>query len=147
LEFSQGKFDEWCIFMCTPVARYAPLDSLYFHALQHYANKHGAEKIYTDFVKIFDYTTQNLNPKLLAGIGRLASQYAADTLAMDKIFTILYAGMVAEENKDRAILKKRIKRLGMYQILIEKRQPEEAANFSKAKSWQELDALCQTLGF
>lgn len=55
--------------------------------------------------------------------------------------------MIAEENKDYAILKKRIKRLGMHQILIEKISPEKASNFSRGRNWRELDKICKEYGF
>jgi hypothetical protein len=55
--------------------------------------------------------------------------------------------MVAEENKEHAILKKRIKRLGLYQVLVENMEPEQAAIFSKGKKWTELDKLMKEKGF
>ena len=55
--------------------------------------------------------------------------------------------MIAEENKSKAILKKRIKRLGMYQTLIQQLPAMEAAVFSKGKKWQVLDKICRELGF
>ena len=66
---------------------------------------------------------------------------------MDKYFTIFYAGMIAEENKKHAILKKRIKRLGLHQILIEDADPKYAATFSEGKKWRELDVECTNRGF
>ncbi len=44
---------------------------------------------------------------------------------MEIWFNVLYAGMVAEENKENAVLKKRIKRLGMHQVLIDGLEPEK----------------------
>lgn len=55
--------------------------------------------------------------------------------------------MIAEENKLNAILKKRIKRLGMYQVLVQNYPPSVAANYSKGKKWRELDALMVHYGF
>ncbi len=53
--------------------------------------------------------------------------------------TIIYAGMVTEETKKNSPLKKRKKRVGMHQLLIEKYLPESAAVFSKGRKWRELD--------
>ena len=55
--------------------------------------------------------------------------------------------MIAERNKDFAVLKERIKRLGMHQILIDHMSVSEAANFSKGKKWKELDEICKAKGF
>ena len=66
---------------------------------------------------------------------------------MEIWFTIIYAAMIAEENKANAILKKRIKRLGMYQVLIQNMKPEEAAQFSRGKSASSLNILMNIAGF
>jgi hypothetical protein len=55
--------------------------------------------------------------------------------------------MIAGENKTNAILKKRIKRLGMHQILIEDLDADYSGNFSKRKNWKELDVLMKERGF
>ena len=62
-------------------------------------------------------------------------------------FTVIYAAMVAEENKAYTILKKRIKRLGMYQLLVLRWSIEEATTFSKGKKWKELDSIMTGFGF
>ena len=80
-------------------------------------------------------------------ITRLSDDYGTAAEEMDIWFSIIYAGMIAEENKANAILKKRIKRLGMHQVLIEGLDPNLAANFSKGKKWKELDALMRERGF
>jgi len=66
---------------------------------------------------------------------------------VEQWFTVIYAGMIAEENKTNAILKKRIKRLGMYQVLILDMEPRRAAKYSYGKKWRELDKEMKTYGF
>lgn len=56
-----------------------------------------------------------------------------DSLEADMLLSILYARMVAEGSKERARLKKRVKRLGVHQVLIEGVAPEAAATFSRGK--------------
>lgn len=63
----------------------------------------------------------------------ISTYYQKDALEFDIWFSVIYLGMVAEEKKQNAVLKKRIKRLGMYQILFEKLSAEDAAFFSKGK--------------
>ena len=55
--------------------------------------------------------------------------------------------MVAEKNKRFAVLKERIKRLGMYQILMLSYSAGDAANFSKGKKAKDLDVICKEYGF
>ena len=55
--------------------------------------------------------------------------------------------MIAEENKSKAVLGKRIKRLGVHLVLMEGRTPEEAAAFPTGKKAAELNVLCRSYGF
>jgi hypothetical protein len=66
---------------------------------------------------------------------------------VENIFGILYAGMIAEEQKDKKILGKRIKRLGVHQVLVELVDPKIAANYSRGKRWSDLDIECKQRGF
>lgn len=148
LEFDRGNFDEWCIFLTRPThPRFAPRDWQYFTRLQQMAESYGAAKVYADFAAIFDATGKLLDPELLARITATSHDYTQDILRADIVFTLLYAGMVAEENKAFAPLGKRIKRLGVFQVVMEDMPPQEAATFSVGRPWQELARLCAERGF
>ena len=148
IQFDQGVFDSWCVFLQRQgFARYAPKDTAYFSRLQQLGNVHGHEKIYQDFVAYYLLTNSSIDATVLSLITRLAAAYGTDAEEMDVWFTVIYAGMVAEENKANAILKKRIKRLGMHQVLMEKCDPMYAANFSRGKKWRELDTIMRERGF
>jgi hypothetical protein len=56
-------------------------------------------------------------------------------------------GMVSEENYPNTILGKRIKRLGVHQLLFDGMTAEEAANWSRDKPWRELDKASKDWGF
>lgn len=148
IEFDKGKFDDWCVYVTkNSEPRFAPADILYFSALKQLGEKHGHRRIYEDFVKIYDHTNSKIDEKTLSQITEIANNYGDDKTTIDIWITVIYAGMIAEENKEFAILKKRVKRLGMYQLLIENKTPEFAANFSKGKTWRELDIVMKKLGF
>jgi len=148
IEFDKGSFDEWCVFVTKPAGeRFAPTDVQYFSRLQKLGKKHGHQKIYDDFVVIFNRTTSNPEQEIFKLIRILSVNYGTDALEIEIWFGVLYAGMIAEENKEKAVLKKRIKRLGMHQVLIDKIKPEIAASFSKGKKWKELDAIMRYKGF
>ena len=55
--------------------------------------------------------------------------------------------MGGEKKKTYKILKKRIKGLGMYQLLVLRWSIEEATTFSKGKKWKELDSIMTGFGF
>ncbi|MCZ4221772.1 DUF7004 family protein [Pedobacter rhodius] len=142
IEFDKGKFDEWCVYLTRNTSkRYAPSDTEYFRRLQELGKLHSPQKIYNDFIKFYNPTDKTMNQAILETIDSLAESYAEDAEEINIWFTVIYAGMVAEENKEHAVLKKRIKRLGMHQVLIENVKPEYAANFSKGKKWMELDTV------
>ncbi|EIJ40950.1 hypothetical protein BegalDRAFT_0023 [Beggiatoa alba B18LD] len=146
--FDRGRFDDWCVYLHLPLKkRYAPSDTEYFTRLQQLATQHGAQSLYNDYVEIYAQTTAKIDSDVLTLILDVAEKYQEDALEIAIWFTVIYAGMVAEENKEKAILKKRIKRLGMYQTLIEQIDPKIAAHFSRGKKWRELDELCKTKGF
>lgn len=148
LKYDKGKFDNWCIYLVkSNGSKIAPRDVNYFTLFQELAEKYGGERIYQDFVIIYDKTNAQINSQLLNQITNLSQNYQNDALTLDKLFTTVYAGMVAEENKQNAVLKKRIKRLGMHQLLIERETPEFAANFSRGKKANELKKECGNRGF
>ncbi len=148
VEFDKGSFDDWCVYVTRANGeRFAPTDLHYFSRLKILAKKHKARMIYDDFVVIFNRTTPEVDKNVLELITVLSRQYGEDSLEMEIWFNVLYAGMIAEENKEKAVLKKRIKRLGIHQVLIENMAPEEAAVYSKGKKWRELDKLMKQYGF
>ena len=148
IEFGTGKFDDWCVYVCEKGnCKHAPKDTEYFGRLQQLSKVHGSKQIYSDFLKIYERTTKEIDEQVVGLIFLLSNGYGSDAFEIKKWFIVIYAGMIAEENKAKAILKKRIKRLGMYQTLIEQMPAEKAAIFSKGKKWQHLDKICQQLGF
>ncbi|SHE74592.1 hypothetical protein SAMN05444274_102269 [Mariniphaga anaerophila] len=148
IEFDKGSFDNWCVFVTRANGdRFAPTDVQYFSRLKNLAKIYGARTIYNDFVVIYNRTGAEVDKNVLAVISALSRHYEDDSLEMEIWLNVLYAGMVAEENKENAVLKKRIKRLGMFQLLIENAEPEDAAVFSKGKKWKELDEIMKASGF
>lgn len=148
IEFDSGCFDGWCVFITLPGRqRFAPSDVQYFGRLKKLSEKFGPQKVYDDFIVIFNRTTKNVDAKVFELINVLSRFYDADAEEMELWLNVIYAGMIAEENKENAILKKRIKRLGMHHVLIDGMLPEEAAVFSKGKKWKELDEIMRSKGF
>lgn len=134
LEYDEGKFDIWQVMLTRPnVRRSGPRDQDYFQRILNYGNTYGKQQVYDDFCKIYDATEASLHPDpvVLDLIEELSAKYGKDSLDICIDFTILYLGMIAEENKANSILGKRLKRLGMYQVLMEGFAPRIAAVFSR----------------
>jgi hypothetical protein len=148
IEFDSGCFDGWCVFVTFPGRqRFAPTDVLYFTRLKEIGETFGPQKIYDDFVVIYNRTSKNVDLKVFNLILALSSFYNEFSEEMELWLNVIYAGMIAEENKEKAILKKRIKRLGVHQVLIDNISPEKAAVFSKGRKWKELDEIMKQKGF
>lgn len=147
--FDTGKFDEWCVYVEESNGiKKAHFDETYFDELSKIATKYHPNKVYDDFVKIYEQTTTEINPKVLGLIDEIVCTYnEIDRIIIEQWFTVIYAGMIAEENKKFAILKKRIKRLGMHQVLVLGMPAKDAARFSYQKKWRDLDKIMQSLGF
>lgn len=145
ISFTKGKFDDWAVYVQVRDWPKWPKDEWYFKKLKKFQLLIGAQ-VYEDFKSIFEQTTEKVDPQVLAHIKRLSKHYTTPWEA-EGIFYILYAGMIAEENKENAILKKRMKMLGVHQLLVEGFTSVQAANFSKGKTWVELDELCTQRGF
>lgn len=148
LEYDKGGFDDWCVYLTRlNVARYAPRDFQYFERLSKYALIYGKDKVYNDFVSIYDVTTKTLQSSILDKIEQIASSYGDSSVDVAIDFTIIYMGMIAEENKKFTKLGKRVKRLGVYQVLQEGMSSLQSANFSRGMGWRDIDALCRERGF
>lgn len=148
IEKDRGSFDDYCIYLTRPrIARHAPKDNIYFQRLIDLSKDHTSEKIYNDYVKIYELTNKDISFQTLESISKVASCYGNNSTEMDILYTILYLGMVAEENKANTKLGKRIKRLGMYQILVENIPANIAANFSRGMKWYDISTECEKRGF
>ena len=115
--------------------------------MQNIGDELGRNNIYSDFIKIYEPTNKEINPEIIKLISELVQKYrsAIDDLKIG--YSVIYGGMVAEENKENAVLKKRVKRLGIHQLLVDNMTPEECAIFSKGQIASVLDEIMIEKGF
>ncbi|MDC3273546.1 hypothetical protein OAU49_02740 [Alphaproteobacteria bacterium] len=141
--FGKGRFDDYCVYL----DKKPPLDVHYFTRLYELKEIYGGSNIYNDFIYIYELVTKKLESAVLENITHISQKYKDDIIRVDKIFTILYMAMIAEENKVNTKLGKKIKRLGVHQILIENITPNVSANYSKGMKWREIEKECIERGF
>ncbi|MDR1854454.1 MAG: hypothetical protein LBR05_06055 [Azoarcus sp.] len=148
LEYDKGSFDDWCVYFTDPRGfRKPPKDEDYFQELKDLAKKYGVDRIYGDYVLVYEKTGKTVNDDTLRQISDISKQYHEDALQMDILLTVLYMAMIAEERKANTRLGKRIKRLGIYYLLVENAPVPQAANFMRGMGWRAIDALCKARGF
>ena len=112
------------------------------------AGKYGVNKVYEDFVLIYDNTSTMVEEDTLNLIDNLLSSYTKeDSLTVEKLFLTLYMTMISEENYPNTRLGRRIKRLGIYEMFFGKKEVDYAANFMRGMDWKEISNLCSSRGF
>jgi len=146
--FDRGKFDDWCVHIVEhDGSKFAPCDEVYFSELQQISKHYPEGKVYNDFLKIYEKTDKAINPEVIDLIDSIVQTYKEEhRVKVEQWFTVIYAGMIAEENKKNTKLGKRIKHLGIYQVLVLHKEPAYAAKFSYHKKWRELDKLMRQYG-
>lgn len=148
LFFSAGKFDDFCVFQEEADGSIrAPKDTEYFEDLISLSNEFGLNKVYEDFLKVYEITSSQVTKQSLKCIEDIAQTYEESRVFYARTMTVIHMGMVAENNKQFTKLGKRIKRLGIHKLLREGSSVEEAAHFMRGMNWQEIDKLCSERGF
>ena len=148
LEYDKGSFDSWCVYLTKKNgSRRAPKDSDYFNELKSMASVYGVQKVYDDYVCIYEMTGTQVEERVFSKISAIADSYGQDALPMDILFSVLYMAMIAEEQRANTRLGKRIKRLGIHVMLIEGYSVSNAATFMTGMGWRDIDKLCRERGF
>jgi len=91
-------------------------------------NIYGFPRIFLDIKKIYVLTGKEIDERVLNYISLVSEEYAKDSLNVEILFSILYAAFIAEENRAMTKLGKRIKLLGIHQILKEGVSPGSVRN-------------------
>ena len=145
--FGRGRIDNFCVYHRIEGLTRAPLDTEYFDFMEGLSRSHSAKKVYRRFVTLYEYVCKEIGEDAIELIDTISSDFPKEHRACQTYFTILYLAMVAEENYPGTKLGKRLKRLGIHQILIEGMKVETAANWSRRKPWREISEECERRGF
>lgn len=139
--FDKGNFDEYCVYIndVCKQKRYAPKDKDYFEWIRILSVQYGCHQVWSDFCAIYDIVDNNeTQEQVLNLIYDIDMHYNSDTIIWWLIF---YMTMLAECKKAHTILKKRIKKLGVYNIFFDKYDIDYIIKYMRGMKWQELDAL------
>ncbi|MCQ2375608.1 MAG: hypothetical protein MJ069_06905 [Salinivirgaceae bacterium] len=107
----------------------------------------GGQRLYDTFVTIYDRLSTRIDEDVLRYIYMESLQYPKHQMEFDMLMTIFYASMVADEDHPSAMMKKRIKRLSVHQLLIENANCVDIDRFNSSHNWAEIEEMCSNLGF
>lgn len=143
--FDSGKFDDWCVYYInTEDKKFVPLDKHYFQWILDLSKKYGVEQVYNDFLKVYEAADEVFDEDdCLSLCEEVDKNYEEGTTHW---WVIFYMTMVAECKKENAILKKRIKHLGVYNVLFDGYDIDYVTKYMKGKGWRDLDALMKERG-
>ena len=66
LEYDRGGFDDWCVYLTDASGnRKPPRDTDYFTQLKNLAERFGTDKVYNDYVKVYDLTGKQVSKAAL----------------------------------------------------------------------------------
>ncbi len=142
--FAKGKIDDWCVYTKEKNQVKCYTDNDYFKVIKDLSDRYGREMVYDDFKTIYFSVNEQVDiDEMMSKCKIVSKHYTEDTL---KWWIVLYMTMVAEENKENKILGKRIKHLGIYNILFDEYSIDYITTYMKGKRWWELDKLMKERG-
>lgn len=138
--FTKGSFDAFLVKVTRPDgSTFMPRDDEFFTLVKDFASRFTAETVWYYLLGVSTSITAHSR----------VSDFKIPECFIEYEYLICYmiAAMIAEENKANAIIGKRMKLLGLHQVLMDGFTCHTAANWSKGKPWREIDAECKRRGF
>lgn len=149
--FEKGSFDDFCVYVVKKGHKNnPPKDVDYFSFFKKLDSDYKELGVYDSFIKVYENTGKSIQQETLSIIDRIVLNSGLDEGNKKKYegyLVVIYMAMIAEENKANTRLGKRIKRLGMHNLLIDDMTADVSANISKGKTWRELDVKMRDRGF
>ena len=148
--FSEGSFDSYCVYVneVPNMFRHAMKDSEYFKWILYLSRCYGVIQVWDDFCKIYDIVDMDSNAKpdakkAMATAIEIDSHYTEETI---KWWLVFYMTMVAECKKKYAIIKKKIKKLGVYNVLIDEWDIDYVTTYMVNMDWRDLAEMMKERG-
>lgn len=153
--YQNGKKDAWqVVYINKSGQQHIYFDKEYLDALRGLGEKYGVKALYSLFNIIFELVENNAlchdgKPKptyeelvICHNVAQVINnKITVPGVDVKKLLDCLYLTMISEWYYKGSILHHRVKRLAVYQVLLQSLAPKKAANFSRGKSVKELKAL------
>ena len=147
--FGEGRFDKYCVYVNDKNRfRYAMTDDEYFEWILNLSKRYGVSQVWDDFCSVYDIISMDANVKpdvneAMLTVADIDMHYNEETV---KWWLVFYMTMVAECKKRNAILKKRIKKLGVYNLFFDGYDIPYVITYMRGMHWKELDKLMKERG-
>lgn len=152
--FTRGAFDSWRVTFLDAEGKqnYSPKDTAffdYFLSLTEYGST--KKDIFNIIKKMSKKISKNMDiifDPLRKDIYKYAKELNIpenEQLRFEKAMMSILAAMLSEEQKAFTKLGKKLKLLGLHQVLIGNMEPKTAANWSRGKSWRDILAEYERL--
>ncbi len=106
----------------------------------------GEDRVFADFNKVYNLVDYYYDEDEAYNLIKNISDQYPRKVKTEHWWCLFYMTMVAEERKENSILGKRIKRLGVYNVLFDKYSAKYTARYMRGMNWQDLDDLMYQRG-
>lgn len=145
LYFGKGDFDDYCVYVERKNKLYPWFrDETYFRWLKRLSKKYGKELVYNDFKYVYENVYVGVDKEVPNRIIREIDEHYPEQT--QQWWGLFFMTMLAEEHKENTILGKRIKHLGVYNLLIDEYSIQYIVTYMRDMYWMDLDDLMYERG-
>lgn len=144
LAFDKGKIDEFRVSFYdeTDNLSHSPKDTEFLWFFKKLAEKgNNPREVFDELLAIAKQINKDTE------ISTVVLPHHAKDKSQIRYYYALIAAMIAEENKEIHIVGKRVKLLGLHQVLLQDMHPKIAAKWSVGMPWKDIDKECKKWGF
>ena len=167
--FARGKIDNWCAYVAKRDEDrkwhlYAPKDKFYFERIFYvaynqdkaYPNRKQSpfQRIYNEVMHIAEimfFDPTHVSEEICNEIDRIVISYTEENEIYQDMLKLalyeIYYGMIAEENKEGTILGRKIKMLGLYDMLINRKGINVSCDCNRNVPVGVLMTECNNIGY
>lgn len=139
LVFKEGRFDKYLVTLIDNNGNsFSPKDVDFLNFFQTYSDRQDLWELLLELSQFLDKDT---------AFSDLVIPSIKDTIEEKKMFAAYAATLIAEENRAKTKLGKRIKLIAAHQVLIQGWQPQKAADWSRGLRWATISQECDRYGF
>jgi len=135
--YGYGQFDYYCVHVLKPKSKrvWKPRDTECFMWLKRMGKKYGNDKLYEDFLKIYEPITTDTD---MGDIENIVKEVSSKYRYSQEWWIILALTIKAELHKKNTKLGKTIKHLGVYELLNEDKKVRDIVLDINDENWMAL---------